>query len=92
VTSDVSAPRRLQTIGRRVKATAAAIGAAVFVGIGAFSVAFGHSAAVGASVLAPAGQTIVQSTPGREPATPVASPTVTAPRFVGGHWLKGIAG
>jgi hypothetical protein len=70
----------------------AAIGAAVFVGLGAFSVAFDHSAVAGARVLAPTGQTIVQSTPAREPATPVASPTVTAPRFVGGHWLKGIAG
>ena len=92
MTSDVSSPRRLTTIGRRVKAPAAAIGAAIFVGVGAFGVACDRSATVGASVLPPIGQTIVQSTPAREPATPVASPTVTAPRFVGGHWLKGIAG
>jgi hypothetical protein len=90
MTPHLSRPRRLKTIGRRVKAPAAAIGAAVFVGIGGFGVAFNHSAAAGASVPAPTGQTIVQSTPAREPATPVASPSVTAPRFVGGHWLKGI--
>jgi hypothetical protein len=91
MTAHLSPPRRLKAIGRRVKVPASVVGAAVFVGMGAFSVAFDHSAAAGASVRPPTGQTIVQSTPAREPATPVASPTVTAPRFVGGHWLKGIA-
>jgi hypothetical protein len=91
MTAHLSPPRRWKTIGRRVTAPASAIGATVFVGIGAFSVAFDHGAAAGASVPAPTGQTVVQTTPAREPATPVASPTVTAPRFVGGHWLKGIA-
>jgi multidrug efflux pump subunit AcrA (membrane-fusion protein) len=79
-------PQRLKTIGRRVKAPAAAIGAAVLFGMGAFSFAFNQTAAAGASVRTPIDPTVTQTTDARQPATPFASPTVTARPFVGGHW------
>jgi deazaflavin-dependent oxidoreductase (nitroreductase family) len=59
-----------------------AIGAAIFLSIGALSVDFTTGAARSA---APA-QTTIQTTPPGEPATPFATPQLTAPRF--GGWCS----
>jgi hypothetical protein len=75
-------PRRVSTIGRRLKAAGAAIGAAVILGMGAFSLTVTESAATAAEPII-AGQTVTQTAPPREPATPFARPTVTALPFGG---------
>ena len=60
---------------------AAIVGATVFVGMGALGVAFDDTAAAGASMPAPTGQTITKTTAPSEPETPFARPTVLAPTF-----------
>jgi hypothetical protein len=72
----------VSTIGRRLKAAGAAMGAAVILGMGAFSVTATDSAAIatGPEIV---GQTITQTPPPREPQTAFARPTMTAPRFGG---------
>jgi hypothetical protein len=89
MTAQLSPPSRFQTISRHARVPAAAIGAAALVGIGAFGVTSNHSAATSISAPEPTGQTIIQTTPPREPATPVAKPTVIPHRFIGGDWPKG---
>jgi hypothetical protein len=61
---------------------AVAITAAVFLSMGAFSVDFTTAAARPADPV----QTTIQTTPPREPATPFATPPLTAPRF--GGWCS----
>jgi hypothetical protein len=80
---------RITTMARRVKVPAAAIGAAVFVGLGALGSTLTDNAAA-ASVPETAGMTSIQSTPPSEPAIPVAVPTQMEPRF--GGWCGGCAG
>jgi hypothetical protein len=65
-----------------LNAAGAAIGAAVIVGMGVFSVTVTDSAALatGPQIVS---QTITQTAPPREPETPFARPTMTAPRFGG---------
>ena len=75
-------PCRVSTIGRRLKAAGAAMGAAVVLGMGALSVTATDSAAIATGPII-AGQTVTQTTPPREPETPFARPTMTAPRFGG---------
>ena len=74
-------PRRASTNGRLLKAAGAAIGAAVVVGMGAFT----DSAAIATGPEA-GPQTITQTAPPPEPETPFARPTMTAPRF--GGWCS----
>jgi hypothetical protein len=75
-------PCRVSTIGRRLKAAGAAMGAAVVLGMGALSVTVTDSAAIATGPII-AGQTVTQTTPPREPETPLARPAVTALRFGG---------
>jgi hypothetical protein len=75
-------PGRVSTIGRRLKAAGAAMGAAVILGMGALSVTVTDSAAIATGPII-AGQTVTQTPPPREPETPVARPAMTAPRFGG---------
>jgi hypothetical protein len=75
-------PRRVRTIGRRLKAAGAAMGAAVILGMGALSVTVTDSAAASTGPII-TGQTVTQTPPPREPETPFARPTMTAPRFGG---------
>jgi hypothetical protein len=75
-------PRRVSTIGRRLKAAGAAMGAAVILGMGALSVTVTDSAAAAAAPII-AGQTVTQTPPPPEPETPLARPPMTAPRFGG---------
>ena len=89
MTAHLSLPSCFQSISQHAKVPAAAIGAAALIGIGAFGVTSNHSAAKSISAPEPTGQTIIQTTPPREPATPVAKPTVIPQRFIGGDWSKG---
>jgi hypothetical protein len=122
--AQVRRPRRRTTIGRLVKAAGAAVGAAVVVGMGAFSLTISDSAVMvttgpeagGSRSSPPAStgrtnpgphpdpllltaptaatpgssglpqQTITQTAAPREPETPFARPTMTAPRF--GGWCS----
>ena len=67
--------RRLGNISRRVTAAAAAAGAALFFGLNTLNVAF--------TVPPATAQTITEAPTPSERETPIARPTVTAPRYGG---------